>query len=148
MIIDIEYINKDCKLQKGSDGAVAFDVRANITEPIELYPGKACSVPLGFRVDTKESEIGMFLFMRSGLAAKHGLMLMNSVGVIDSDYRGECIAKIWNTGVSGEDKYVIQPNERIGQVIFLKAVPIEINEVEKISESERSLNGFGSTGRM
>ena len=145
--IDIVSLNDKCALKLGSEGAFAFDVFANIEEEIVLKPGEVCSVPLGFSVDTGERTIGMFLLMRSGLAGNYGLMLMNSVGLIDSDYRGECIARIWNTGSMGKT-YVIKPLERMGQVAFMEGVDVELNVVEKLSDTNRGTGGFGSTGRV
>ena len=145
--IDIMYLNDKCKLTLGSEGAFAFDVFANIEKEIVLKPGDVCSVPLGFAVDTGERTIGMFLLMRSGLAGNHGLMLMNSVGLLDSDFRGECIARIWNTGSMGKE-YTIRPLERIGQVAFMEGVDVELNVVDKLNETKRGMGGFGSTGRV
>lgn len=145
MQIDIKYLNDKCRLEKGSDGAIAYDFRANITGPITIKCGHMAMVPLGFKVDTKEASVGMFLFIRSGMAAKHGLTLMNAVGVIDSDYRGEVKACIYNTGITGED-FVINPYDRCGQLIFLSAVDVQLNEVTELEESKRGTGGFGSTG--
>lgn len=146
MRIEIEYVNKECALKKGSEGAMAFDVRANIKEPIVIKAGDTVNIPLGFKVDTGKATVGMLLMMRSGLAGKHGLMLMNSVGLIDSDFRGECIAAIWNTGTKDKE-FIINPLERIGQVIFVEDVCTELVEVEHLSDTERGTGGFGSTGR-
>ena len=145
MIIDIKLLNPDCKPVKASEGAIGFDVRANTKEPITIKCGEVKLVPLGFCIDLKEPEIGMMLYMRSGLANKHGLMLTNSTGVIDSDYRGEVIASIWNTGTSGKE-FVVNPLDRIGQVVFHRAEPIGFREVAKLRDTERGTGGFGSTG--
>ena len=146
MKLDIVYLNDKCRLVKATDGSVGFDVRANIEKPIEIKAGKVATIPLGFKIDTKEAEVGMFLFIRSGIACKYGLILINSVGVIDSDYRGECIAKIWNTGTD-VDSHIINPYERIAQVVFLKAEGIEFNEVDELGSTDRGEFGFGSTGK-
>ena len=146
MIVDIKYHDDKCKLTKGSEGAIAFDFRAHINEPVTIKPGEMKMIPLGFSVDTKEPEVGMFLFIRSGMAAKHGLMLMNSVGVIDSDYRGEVAAMIYNTGVTGKD-FVVNPYDRCGQLILMSAVPVLLREVSKLNDTIRGTGGFGSTGQ-
>lgn len=146
MKIDIVYLNEKCKLVKGSEGAIGFDVRANIDNPIEVKPGDVVEIPLGFKIDTKEAELGMFLFIRSGMGIKHGLKLLNSVGVIDSDYRGECIACLWNTGAR-KKSYTIGPYDRIAQVVFLRAEKVELCEKDALIESERGQGGFGSTGK-
>ena len=145
MIVDIKLLNIDCMPIKGSEGAVGFDVRANVKEPITIKPGEVKLIPLGFSVDLKEPEIGMMLYMRSGLANKYGLMLTNSVGVIDSDYRGEVMASIWNTGTTGKG-FTVEPLDRIGQVVFHKAENIGFNVVANLSDTERGTGGFGSTG--
>ena len=146
MVVDIKYLNEDCRLKKGSPGAIAFDVRANIKEPVTIECGKSAMIPLGFCVDTKNAELGVFLLIRSGLAGKHGLTILNAVGVIDSDYRGELMACIYNTGAQGK-AYTIEPLERCGQVIFGEATPVSLNEVDELSSTDRGEGGFGSTGR-
>ena len=145
MIVDIKLLNPDCKPIKGSEGAIGFDVRANIKESITIKCGEVKLIPLGFSIDLKEPELGMMLYMRSGLANKHGLMLTNSVGVIDSDYRGEVMASIWNTGTSGKD-FIVEPLDRIGQIVFHRAENIGFNIVSNLSDTERGTGGFGSTG--
>lgn len=142
--IQIQYLNEKCKIVKGSDGAFAFDVIANIEEPITVKCGELVSIPLGIKIDTCKKSIGVFLLMRSGLAFKKGLMLVNSVGLLDNDFRGEYIAGIWNTGRVGD--YTIEPYERIGQIAFMENVDVEIEEVEKLSETARGEGGFGHSG--
>lgn len=145
-VIKIKYLNEKCKLIKGTSGAFAFDVIANISEPITVKKGEMVSIPLGFAVDTGASTIGVLMFMRSGLAFKHGLMLVNSVAIIDSDYRAELQAGIWNTG--RVDDYTIVPNERIGQVAFMQSVDVLLDEVDELSNTARGVGGFGSSGRQ
>jgi dUTP pyrophosphatase len=142
--IQIQYLNEKCKIVKGSDGAFAFDVIANIKEPITVKCGEMVSIPLGIKVDTCKKSIGVFLMMRSGLAFKKGLMLVNSVGLLDNDFRGEYMAGIWNTGRVGD--YTIEPYERIGQIAFMENVDVEIEEVEQLNETERGEGGFGHSG--
>lgn len=144
--INVVYLNEKCVLRKGSTGAIAYDVIANISEPLVVKKNTFESIPLGFKVDMKEPSIGMFLYIRSGLAFKHGLMLINSVGVIDSDYRGEVALGIYNTGTV--DDYTVMPYERIGQVIFMSSPDFELNEVKVLNETERGEGGFGHTGRV
>lgn len=142
--IQIQYLNDKCRLVKGSEGAFAFDVIANIKEPITVKCGEMVSIPLGIKIDTCKKSIGVFLMMRSGLAFKRGLMLVNSVGLLDNDFRGEYIAGIWNTGRVGD--YTIEPYERIGQIAFMENVDVEIEEVEKLNETARGAGGFGHSG--
>ena len=145
MHIDIKYLNDKCKLVQGSNGAIAFDVKANIDEPITIECGKSAVIPLGFALDTKKRSIGMFLFIRSGLGCKHGLTILNSVGIIDSDYRGEVMAVVYNTGAMGKS-FTIEPNMRCGQVVFLESVDVTLNEVAELNKTQRGAGGFGSTG--
>ena len=142
--IQIQYLNDECRLVKGSEGAFAFDVIANIKEPITVKCGEMVSIPLGIKIDTCKKSIGVFLMMRSGLAFKRGLMLVNSVGLLDNDFRGEYIAGIWNTGRVGD--YTIEPYERIGQIAFMENVDVEIEEVEQLNETVRGEGGFGHSG--
>ena len=142
--IQIQYLNEKCRIVKGSDGAFAFDVIANIEEPITVKSGEMVSIPLGIKIDTCKKSIGVFLLMRSGLAFKKGLMLVNSVGLLDNDFRGEYMAGIWNTGRVGD--YTIEPYERIGQIAFMENVDVEIEEVDKLNETERGEGGFGHSG--
>ena len=142
--IQIKYLNEKCRIVKGSDGAFAFDVIANIEEPITVKCGEMVSIPLGIKVDTCKKSIGVFLMMRSGLAFKRGLMLVNSVGLLDNDFRGEYIAGIWNTGRVGD--YTIEPYERIGQIAFMENVDVEIEEVDELNETARGEGGFGHSG--
>lgn len=144
--IEIVYLHEKCKLRKGSEGAVAYDVIANISEPVVVKRNSMERIPLGFKLDMKKANIGMFLFIRSGLGFNHGLQLVNSVGIIDSDYRGEVALGIYNTGII--DDYTIMPYERIGQVVFMNAANISLNEVETLGETKRGSGGFGHTGRV
>lgn len=145
-VVKIKYLNEKCRLIKGTTGAFAFDVIANIDEPITVKKGEMASIPLGFAVDTGASSIGVFMMMRSGLAFKHGLMLVNSVAIIDSDYRGELVAGIYNTGRVGD--YTIEPNERVGQVAFMQNVDVLLDEVKELSDTARGVGGFGHSGRQ
>lgn len=144
--INIVYLNDKCKLRKGTTGAIAYDIIANISEPLVVKKNTFESIPLGFKLDMKEPSIGMFLYIRSGLAFKHGLTLINSVGVIDSDFRGEVALGIYNTGIV--DDYTVMPYERVGQVVFMNSSDIVLNEVTVLNETERGEGGFGHTGRV
>ena len=124
-------------------GAAGMDVRANIKEPITLNSLDRVLIPLGLKL---EIPVGYEVQVRprSGLALKHGIGMVNSIGTIDSDYRGEIGAIIVNLS---KDPYTIQPQERIGQIVLNKVEQIEWQMVEKLSESERGAGGFGSTGK-
>ena len=124
-------------------GAAGMDVRANIKEPITLAPGAIKLIPIGLKV---EIPLGYEIQVRprSGLALKHGLGMANSVGTIDSDYRGE----IGVISINLSDKpYTIQPQERIAQIILNKVEQIEWTEVEELGTTERGAGGYGHTGK-
>lgn len=124
-------------------GAAGMDVRANIKEPITLDSLDRVLIPLGLKLEIPEGY-EVQVRPRSGLALKHGIGMANSIGTIDSDYRGEIGAIIVNLS---KDEYTIQPQERIGQIVLNKVSQIEWEVVEKLSESERGSGGFGSTGK-
>ena len=124
-------------------GAAGMDVRANIKEPITLGSLDRVLIPLGLKLEIPEGY-EVQVRPRSGLALKHGIGMANSIGTIDSDYRGEIGAIIVNLS---KEPYTIQPQERIGQIVLNKVSQIEWEVVEKLSESERGSEGFGSTGK-
>ena len=124
-------------------GSAGMDVRANIKEPITLAPGAIKLIPIGLKV---EIPLGYEIQVRprSGLALKHGLGMANSVGTIDSDYRGE----IGVISINLSDKpYTIQPQERIAQIVLNKVEQIEWTEVEELGTTERGTGGYGHTGK-
>lgn len=124
-------------------GAAGMDVRANIKEPITLDSLERVLIPLGLKLEIPEGY-EVQVRPRSGLALKHGIGMANSIGTIDSDYRGEIGAIIVNLS---KEPYTIQPQERIGQIVLNKVEQIEWELVEKLSKSERGSGGFGSTGK-
>ena len=126
-----------------TSGSAGMDVRANISEPIVLGSLDRVLIPLGLRLEIPEGY-EVQVRPRSGLALKHGIGMVNSIGTIDSDYRGEIGAIIVNLS---KEAYTIQPQERIGQIVLNKVSQIEWEVVEKLSESERGSGGFGSTGK-
>ena len=126
-----------------TSGSAGMDVRANIKEPIVLGSLDRALIPLGLRLEIPEGY-EVQVRPRSGLALKHGIGMVNSIGTIDSDYRGEIGAIIVNLS---KEPYTIQPQERIGQLVLNKVEQIEWEVVEKLSESERGSGGFGSTGK-
>lgn len=124
-------------------GSAGMDVRANIKEPITLAPGAIKLIPIGLKF---EIPLGYEIQVRprSGLALKHGLGMANSVGTIDSDYRGE----IGVISINLSDKpYTIQPQERIAQIVLNKVEQIEWTEVEELGTTERGAGGYGHTGK-
>ena len=126
----------------GSVHASGADLRADISEPLELLPGERMMVPTGVRLQIPEGYEGQ-VRPRSGLAAKHGVTVLNTPGTIDSDYRGEIKIILYN---SGKTSYRIEPRSRIAQLVFAAVVQAEFIQLEELEDSERGPGGFGSTG--
>ena len=130
--------------KRATAGSAGLDLCACIDEPLTVKAGERAVIPSGIAIALESSEVVALVFARSGLAIKHGISLSNSVGVIDSDYRGEVCVGIINT--SRED-YTVNPGERIAQLVLTPVIPAEPVEVESLDETERGAGGFGSTGR-
>lgn len=130
--------------KRATAGSAGLDLCACIDEPLTVKAGERAVIPSGIAIALESNEVVALVFARSGLAIKHGISLSNSVGVIDSDYRGEICVGIINT--SRED-YTVTPGERIAQLVLTPVIPAEPVEVESLDETERGAGGFGSTGR-
>lgn len=130
--------------KRATAGSAGLDLCACIDEPLTVKAGERAVIPSGIAIALESSEVVALVFARSGLAIKHGISLSNSVGVIDSDYRGEICVGIINT--SRED-YTVNPGERIAQLVLTPVIPAEPVEVESLDETERGAGGFGSTGK-
>ena len=130
--------------KRATAGSAGLDLCACIDEPLTVKAGERAVIPSGIAIALESSEVVALVFARSGLAIKHGISLSNSVGVIDSDYRGEICVGIINA--SRED-YPVNPGERIAQLVLTPVIPAEPVEVESLDETERGAGGFGSTGR-
>lgn len=131
--------------KRATAGSAGLDLCACIGEPLTVKAGERAVIPSGIAIALESNEVVALVFARSGLAIKHGISLSNSVGVIDSDYRGEICVGIINT--SRED-YTVNPGERIAQLVLTPVIPAEPVEVESLDETERGAGGFGSTGRQ
>lgn len=128
--------------QRQTAGSAGYDLTACLDGPLAIGPGEAEMVPLGIAGEIPQGYAG-FVFSRSGLGAKQGLVVAQGVGVIDSDYRGEWLVPIRNLGREAKE---IAPGQRIAQVVFLAAAGPDIVEVEALSQTGRGGGGFGSTG--
>ena len=126
-----------------TSGSAGMDVRANIEEPIVMGSLERVLVPTGLKIAIPEGY-EVQVRPRSGLAIKHGITLLNTPGTIDSDYRGEL--KVIMVNLS-KDEYVINPQERIGQLVLNKVAQMEFVEVDSLDETERGAGGFGPTGK-
>lgn len=130
---------------RSTPGSAGMDLRALLDAPLEIKPGMRASVPTGIAIGLPDSHTVGLVFARSGLAIKHGLALSNGVGVIDSDYTGEIRVGLIN---QADEAYVIQPGERIAQLVVMPICMPEILEVEELTETQRGEGGFGSTGKV
>ena len=126
-----------------TSGSAGMDVRANIKEPVTLGSLERVLIPTGIKIAIPEGY-EVQVRPRSGLALKHGISMANAVGTIDSDYRGEIGIILINLS---KDEYVIQPQERIGQLVLNKVAQMEFEVVECLDETERGAGGFGHTGK-
>lgn len=143
--VKVKRVRDSAKLpHSGSVIAAGYDLSAAIDEDIIISPGCWAAVPTGIAIEPESDAVVGFVLPRSGLGAKHGVVLRNSVGVIDADYRGEIIVTLVNTG---EDNFfVVHPGDRIAQLVFLPVFAAEFVEAEELSETGRGASGFGSTG--
>lgn len=125
-------------------GAAGIDLRACIDAAIELAPGQTELVPTGMAIHIGRTDLAAMILPRSGLGHKHGIVLGNLVGLIDSDYQGQLFVSMWNRG---SQTFVVNPLERIAQLVMVPVVQVAFNIVEEFAASERGAGGFGSTGR-
>jgi len=128
----------------GSHGAAGLDLRACIDAPLTLEPGDSSLVPTGIAIHLGDPDYAALVLPRSGLGAKHGIVLGNLVGLIDSDYQGQVFVSTWNRGKAA---FTIQPLERIAQMIVVPVRQVEWNIVDDFESSRRGAGGFGSTGK-
>ena len=129
---------------KATSGSACFDLHALLDSPFTLLPHERHLFHTGISIEMPSEDCVCLLFSRSGMGIKHGITLSNSVGVIDSDYRGELCVGLINTG---NDPYTVQPNDRIAQMMIIRTTPVEIDIVEELNQTDRGEGGFGSTGK-
>ena len=125
-------------------GAAGLDLRACLDAALTLQPGDSQLVPSGIAIHLGDPGLAAVVLPRSGLGAKHGIVLGNLVGLIDSDYQGQIFVSVWNRGQAA---FTIQPLERIAQLVVVPVVQVELAVVEQFEASHRGGGGFGSTGR-
>ena len=125
-------------------GAAGLDLRACVEAPVSLAPGQAELVPSGIAIHLADPRYAAIILPRSGLGHKHGIVLGNLVGLIDSDYQGQIMVSVWNRG---QASFTIQPMERIAQLVIVPVLQVEFNVVEDFAASDRGAGGFGSTGK-
>ena len=125
-------------------GSAGLDLRACLDAPLALAAGEAQLIPTGLAIHIGDASLAAMILPRSGLGHKHGIVLGNLVGLIDSDYQGPLMVSCWNRGTA---TYTVQPFERIAQLVIVPVVQARFHVVESFDESERGGGGFGSTGR-
>ena len=130
--------------QYGTPGAAGLDLRACLDAPLTLNPGDSQLVPSGIAIHIGDAGFAAIILPRSGLGAKHGIVLGNLVGLIDSDYQGQIFISAWNRGNAA---FTIQPMDRIAQLVVVPVQQVEFNVVDEFGVSSRGSGGFGSTGR-
>jgi len=128
----------------GTSGSAGLDLRACIDEPLTLRPGDSALIPSGLAIHLGDPALAAIVIPRSGLGHKHGIVLGNLVGLIDSDYQGQVLVSCWNRG---KDAFVVNPLERIAQLVVVPVVQVALNVVESFEASARGAGGFGSTGK-
>ena len=125
-------------------GSAALDLRACIDEPLKIHPSETSLISTGLAIHLGDPNVAATILPRSGLGHKHGIVLGNFVGLIDSDYQGPLMVSCWNRG---KVVYTIQPGERIAQLMIVPILKPQFEVVEEFENSERGVGGFGSSGR-
>lgn len=129
--------------RRSTDGSAGVDLRACLTEPLTLPPGECELIRTGIAIHLEDSGLAAVILPRSGLGHKHGVVLGNLVGLIDSDYQGELLISCWNRG---SKPFRIEPGERIAQLVIVPVVQADFEVVDSFAESARGAGGFGHTG--
>ena len=127
-----------------TDGSAGMDMRACVDEALEMAPGETHLIPTGMAIHVEDPGLAAILLPRSGLGHKHGIVLGNLVGLIDSDYQGQVFVSCWTRG---DESFTVKPGERIAQMVIVPVVHADFEIVEEFVSSERGAGGFGHTGR-
>lgn len=145
--IDIRILDERLNEQLPSyatPGSAGLDLRACIEQPVTINPGETSLIPTGVAVHLGDTGLAALVLPRSGLGHKHGIVLGNLVGLIDSDYQGQILISCWNRG---QTSFQLNPLERIAQLVVVPVIQVEFNKVDSFDQSHRGENGFGSTGK-
>ena len=126
-----------------TEGSAGLDLCACLNEPLKLGPGETFLIPAGFAIHIEDTDLAAMILPRSGLGHKHGIVLGNLTGLIDSDYQGEIFVSCWNRGNA---TFTINPGDRIAQMIIVPVVQAEFAIVDSFTETKRGAGGFGHTG--
>jgi dUTP pyrophosphatase len=125
-------------------GSAGLDLRACINEPLHIQPGTTHLIPTGLAIHLADPAYAAMILPRSGLGHKHGIVLGNLVGLIDSDYQGELMISTWNRGST---EFVLNPMDRLAQLVIVPVLQVGFNVVDEFDSSSRGAGGFGSTGK-
>jgi len=128
-----------------TSGSAGLDLRACIDEVLDIAPGTTTLVPTGLAIHIADPDLAAVILPRSGLGHKHGIVLGNLVGLIDSDYQGQLMVSVWNRG---QESFSLQPGDRMAQLVFVPVVQAEFNLVDDFDASQRGEGGFGHSGRQ
>lgn len=145
--LDVKILDarlRDALPHYATPGSAGLDIRACVDSPQSIAPGAVLMVPTGIAIHIADAGHAAMILPRSGLGARHGIVLGNLVGLIDSDYQGQIMVPLWNRSSSA---FVLEPLERIAQMIIVPVVQVEWNVVDAFAASDRGTGGFGSTGR-
>jgi dUTP pyrophosphatase len=146
-VIDVKVLDArmaECLPAYATPGSAGLDLRACLDAPIVLEPGQTTLIPTGLSIHIGDPNLAAMILPRSGLGHKHGIVLGNLVGLIDSDYQGPLMVSCWNRGST---VFTVQPMERIAQLVIVPVVQAAFRVVTEFGASDRGVGGFGSTGR-
>ncbi len=147
MQVDVKILDPRVKEKMpayATAGSAGLDLRAMLEAPLTLNPGETKLIKTGLAIHLADPNYAALILPRSGLGHKHGIVLGNLVGLIDSDYQGELMVSTWNRG---QEAFTIEPLERIAQLVIVPVVQMQMNIVEDFEASDRGAGGFGSTGK-
>lgn len=145
--LDVKILDERMREQMpayATAGSAGLDLRACLEEPMVIQPGETKLVPTGLAIHLADPGYAALILPRSGLGHKHGIVLGNLVGLIDSDYQGQLMVSTWNRGSTA---FTLDPMERLAQLVIVPVLQVAFNVVQEFGESERGKGGFGSTGK-
>lgn len=142
-IVVLDSKIKDQLPKYATAGSAGLDLRACIDEPLTIEPGQTHLIPTGIAIHIADPDYAAMILPRSGLGHKHGIVLGNLVGLIDSDYQGQLMVSIWNRGI---ETFTLNPLDRMAQLVIVPVQQVEFNVVDSFEASDRASGGFGSTG--
>ncbi len=146
--IDVKILDPRMKDQLpayATPGSAGLDLRACLEAPLEIAPGETHLIPTGLAIHIADPGYAAMILPRSGLGHKHGIVLGNLVGLIDSDYQGQLMVSTWNRG---QTSFTLNPMERLAQLVIVPVLQVGFNVVDEFGASERGADGFGSTGKQ